>query len=252
MNILLKSPPLATVVCADDCCSDKEAELAILAQRSAQRRVLVAVLVINLVMFVVEAWAGIAARSVALIADSVDMFGDATVYGLSLYALERSARWRAGAALAKGGIILAVGGWILFEVVRRLTTGGVPEAETIGLVGAVALAANITCLALLWRFRAHDINMSSTFECSRNDVVANVGVLLAAAGVALTGAAWPDLVVGSLVAVVFLRSAWSILRSAWPQFARTKAPSHDDHHPTTHEGDSGRTGDVNGADRGVG
>jgi len=118
-------------------------------------------------MFVVEAWAGIAARSAALIADSVDMFGDASVYVLSLYALDRSLRWRAGAALVKGAIILAFGLGLLVEVGRRLLVGGVPTAETIGVVGLLALTANLICLALLWRFRTQDVNMSSTFECSR-------------------------------------------------------------------------------------
>lgn len=222
MRISLPLSP-AAAFCTDDCCSDKEAELALLATRAAQRRVLLVVLAINVVMFVLELSAGIMAHSVALVSDYVDMFGDASVYLLSLYALDRGLRWRAGAALAKGGIVLAFGVWILVEVGRRLVSGGAPDAETIGVVGLLALAANLACLGLLWRFRSHDVNMSSTFECSRNDVVANVGVLLAAAGVALTGAAWPDLVVGLLVAVVFLRSAWSILGTAWPQF-RTAGP----------------------------
>lgn len=220
MDSMIRSSPLTDPLCTDDCCSSKEVELALLARRPGQRQVLLIVLAINAVMFLVEAWAGLAARSVALIADSVDMFGDASVYGLSLYALNRSLRWRAGAALVKGGIVLAFGSWILVEVGRRLVVGGVPAAATIGVVGLVALAANLTCLALLWRFRAEDVNMSSTFECSRNDVVANVGVLLAAGGVWRTGAAWPDLLIGLLVAAVFLRSAQSILRSAWPQFKR--------------------------------
>jgi len=227
MDTTLLSPARPDVACEDDCCTGsglddccagKEHELRALATRPAQRRVLLIVLAINVVMFLVEASAGIAARSAALIADSVDMFGDATVYVLSLYAMERGVRWRAGAALAKGGIALLFGGWVLVEVGRRLLVGGAPSAETIGIVGFIALAANLTCLALLWRFRTQDVNMSSTFECSRNDVIANVGVLLAAAGVGLTGAAWPDLLVGLLVAVVFLRSARSILREAWPQF----------------------------------
>jgi cation diffusion facilitator family transporter len=219
MTITTRRAVPAAALCADDCCADKEAELAQLATRSAQRRVLVIVLAINAVMFGVELVAGILAGSAALIADSVDMLGDASVYGLSLYALDRSLRWRAGAALAKAGIIVLFGGWILFEVGRRLIDGGVPAAETIGVIGLLALLANLTCLGLLWRFRAHDINMSSTFECSRNDVAANVGVLAAATGVWLTGAAWPDLIIGLLIAAIFLRSAWSIARNAWPQFA---------------------------------
>lgn len=218
MEVLTRTANATDPLCTDDCCSGKEAELSVLASRSGQRRVLLIVLAINAVMFVVEAWAGIAARSAALIADSVDMFGDASVYMLTLYALDRSLRWRAGAALVKGAIVLAFGLGILVEVGRRLLLGGVPAAETIGVVGLLALTANLTCLALLWRFRARDVNMSSTFECSRNDVIANVGVLLAAGGVWLTGAAWPDLLVGVLVAAVFLRSACSILRAAWPQY----------------------------------
>lgn len=205
-------------ICLDDCCEEKEAELSQLATRPAQRRVLWAVLAINLVMFVVELLAGVIAGSAALIADSVDMFGDASVYALSLYVLDRGLRWRAGAALIKAAVIMAFGAWVMFEVVRRLSDGNVPAAETIGIVGVMALVANVTCLALLWRFRAQDVNMSSTFECSRNDVFANSGVIVAAAGVWLTGAAWPDLLVGFLIAVVFLRSAVSIVRVAWPQY----------------------------------
>lgn len=223
---------VSELFCADDCCSDKASELALLATRGAQRRVLIAVLLINLVMFMIEAWAGIVARSVALVADSVDMFGDATVYGLSLYALGRGVRWRAGAALAKGGIVLAFGAWILFEAVRRLLAGGAPDAGLIGGIGLLALTANLTCLALLWRFRSQDVNMSSTFECSRNDVIANGGVLVAAGGVWLTGAAWPDVLVGLLVAAVFLRSAWSILRTAWPEYRTGEATAHRHEQPT--------------------
>lgn len=223
MEVLTRTANATDPLCTDDCCSGKEAELSVLASRSGQRRVLLIVLAINAVMFVVEAWAGIAARSAALIADSVDMFGDASVYMLTLYALDRSLRWRAGAALVKGGIVLVFGLGILVEVGRRLVVGGVPAADTIGAVGLLALTANLCCLALLWRFRARDVNMSSTFECSRNDVIANLGVLLAAAGVWLTGTAWPDLLVGVLVAAVFLRSARSIASAAWPQF-RAPAP----------------------------
>jgi len=185
--------------------------------------VLIIVLAINATMFVLEMLAGILARSSALMADSVDMFGDASVYLLSLYALDRGLRWRAGAAMAKGGIIFVFSIWIIVEVIRRLLEGGVPSSQAMGLVGLAALAANVTCLMLLWRFRDQDVNMSSTFECSRNDVIANVGVLVAAAAVWMTGAAWPDLVVGVLIATVFLRSSWSVTRSAWPELrARTE------------------------------
>lgn len=207
-----------TVPSTDDCCSGKEHEIVALSKHGSIRRVLQIVLVINLVMFFAEFGAGVVAKSTALMADSIDMLGDATVYMLSLYALGRGARWRAGAALAKGAIILAFGLWIAIEVVVKLSYGVTPAADTMGAFGVLALVANVICLALLWQFRNVDINMSSTFECSRNDIVANLGVLLAAGGVWLTGAGWPDIAVGTLVAVLFFRSALRVIKQAWPQF----------------------------------
>lgn len=202
----------------DDCCSAKEQEIAALGSQADVRRVLIIVLVINLVMFFAEFTAGVVARSTALMADSVDMLGDALVYMLSLYALKRSLRWRAGAALLKGGIIAAFGIWVAVEVVLKLLGDVVPTAETMGVFGAIALAANLTCLALLYRFRNRDVNMSSTFECSRNDVIANTGVIVAAGGVYAFQSGWPDIIVGGVIAVLFFRSAIRVLREAWPQF----------------------------------
>ena len=153
----------------DDCCSRKSETLNELA-RGEQRRVLLIVMVINLAMFVLEFGGGLMARSSALMADSVDMFGDGVVYLLSLYALHRGPRWEAGAALAKGGIILAFGIAVIIEIAEKLAHG-VPPSSTLMLVfGALALTANLTCLSLLWRFRGTNVNMASTFECSRDDV----------------------------------------------------------------------------------
>jgi cation diffusion facilitator family transporter len=204
----------------DDCCSAKGCELEALAGESRQRGVLVAALAINAAMFAVEFGAGVVAGSASLMADAVDMLGDAFVYGLSLYALTRGARWKAGAGLAKGGFILLFGAGVLVEVAIKLTTGVAPSSALMLAVGAAALAANLACLALLWRYRRQDVNMSSTFECSRNDVIANLGVLLAAGGVALMHSPWPDLLVGLAIAVLFLRSAVRVLRQAWPEFRR--------------------------------
>jgi cation diffusion facilitator family transporter len=202
---------------ADDCCSGKGADLERLARQADQRRVLVTVLAINAAMFVVEFGAGLVAGSAALMADSVDMFGDALVYGISIYALTRSARWKAGAALAKGLFILVFGLAVAVDIVVKLRTG-VPPSSTLMLVaGAAALVANLTCLRLLWRFRAQDVNMASTFECSRNDVISNVGVLLAAGGVALFASPWPDILVGGAIAVLFLRSAFRVIAAALPE-----------------------------------
>lgn len=205
-------------VAGDDCCSAKEDEIAALGAYADVRRVLQIVLIINLAMFFAEFAAGIFARSTALMADSIDMLGDALVYILSLYALERSLRWRAGAALFKGGIIAAFGIWVAVEVALKLAAGVVPMAGTMGIFGFIALAANLTCLALLYRHRNRDVNLSSTFECSRNDVIANTGVIVAAAGVYMFNSGWPDIIVGSAIAILFFRSAVRVLRQAWPQF----------------------------------
>ena len=199
---------------ADSCCSSKAGELEQLAREADQRRVLVTVLVINAVMFVAEFGAGALTGSTALMADATDMLGDALVYGVSLYALARSARWKAGAALFKGLFILLFGVAILYNVAVKVTSG-VPPSSTIMLAfGAAALVANLFCLSLLSRFRHQDVNMRSTFECSRNDVISNVGVLIASAAVAVTRSPWPDLLIGGAIALLFLRSALRVIRSA--------------------------------------
>lgn len=208
----------------DDCCSKKASELAALAVHRDQRRVLVTVLIINAAMFVFEFGGGLVAGSSALMADSVDMLGDAFVYALSLFALSRGSRWEAGAALTKGVIILGFGVAVLFELTMKITHGVPPSSRLMLVVGSVALVANLGCLALLWRFRRTNVNMSSTFECSRNDVISNTGVLVAAGLVGFYGSAWPDIIIGGLIAAIFLRSAAKVLRDAWP--AWHQAASH--------------------------
>jgi cation diffusion facilitator family transporter len=180
----------------------------------AQRRVLHIVLWINAVMFVAELGAGLLAHSTSLIADSVDMLGDALVYGFSLYAVGRGPAWQARAALLMGGIMAIFGLVVLVEVGTKLSRGVVPAPDVMAGVGLVALAANAAVLFLLWRHRGDDLNMRSVWLCSRNDVVANVGVLAAAGGVAITGSAWPDITVGLLIAVLFVTSAITVIREA--------------------------------------
>lgn len=206
---------------ADHCCASKGRELEQLARQADQRRVLVSVLVINAVMFVVEFGAGIVAGSTALMADATDMLGDALVYGVSIYALTRSDRWKAGAAMSKGIFILALGVGIIVNVIAKVQSGIPPSSTLMLTFGALALAANLVCLRLLWRFRGHDVNMSSTFECSRNDVVSNVGVLAAAGAVALLDSPWPDIVIGSAMAILFLRSSMRVMAEAAPQLRST-------------------------------
>ncbi len=207
----------------DHCCGHKRQELEALALHSAQRRVLVVVLIINLAMFFIEFVAGIVARSSALQADAVDILGDAIVYGLSLWAVNRGARWEAGAALTKGLLILAFFVFIVVEVVSKLIHGVPPSSGLMLGFGTIALVANLVCLTMLWRFRSLNINMKSTFECSRNDVAANIGVLLAAGGVALTGSGWPDIAAGAVIALLFLKSALDVIGEAWPAWRTARA-----------------------------
>jgi Co/Zn/Cd efflux system component len=179
-----------------------------------QRRVLRVVLWINVAMFLVEAAAGLLAHSTALLADSADMLGDAIVYGFSLYVVARGPAWKARGALLKGITMAAFGATVLAQAATKIIGGAVPVAETMGAIGAMALAANVVCLALLWPRRTDDVNMRSAWTCSLNDVAGNVGVLLAGAGVALTGRAWPDIAVGLVIAGLFLASAAAVIRDA--------------------------------------
>lgn len=204
-----------------NCCNDKACEIEALRQR--QSATLKMVLAINAVMFVVEITAGLLARSVSLIADSLDMLGDAMVYGFSLYVVARSARMKAVAALIKGGIMAAFGLFVLGQALYKLAVPQVPVFGTMGAIGLLALAANSLCLALLWRHRADDINMQSVWLCSRNDILANVSVLLAALGVWLTGSGWPDMAIGLALAALFLKSALFVLRGALKEFRANPA-----------------------------
>jgi Co/Zn/Cd efflux system component len=179
-----------------------------------QRRVLHAVLWINIAMFLAEAIAGVLANSTALLADSVDMLGDAIVYGFSLYVVARGAIWQARAALLKGLIMAAFGVGVLIQVAVKVLAGLAPSAGIMGGIGLLALAANGACLAILWRRRTDDINMRSAWVCSLNDVAGNAAVLIASAAVAVTGSGWPDIIVGLLIAAMFSTSAVSVIRSA--------------------------------------
>jgi len=179
-----------------------------------QRRVLHVALWINAAMFMLESGAGLAASSTALLADSVDMLGDAIVYGFSLYAVGRGPVWQSRAAFLKGLVMAAFGVGILVQVALKLARGLTPGVETMSVVGLLALVANLVCLRLLWRHREDDVNMRSAWICSRNDVIGNAAVLIAAGAVAVTGSPWPDLVIGLLVASVFGRSAVQVVRDA--------------------------------------
>lgn len=192
-----------------DCCSDKACELEALKRRQAST--LKVVLGVNAVMFAVEFLAGLLSGSVSLVADSLDMLGDALVYGFSIFAVAGGQRAKAFSALLKGIIMAVFGLVVLGEVAYKIAVPQVPAFDVIGVVGFLALGANAICLSLLWRHRADDINMSSVWLCSRNDIIANASVILAAVAVWATGRAWPDLVVGVAIAALFLKSAVTVL-----------------------------------------
>ena len=183
-------------------------------RRAKQGKVLSAVLWVNLVMFFLEFGFGIISGSSALLADSLDMLGDAAVYAFSLYVLARSLLVRARATLLKGFIMLASGVGVSFEVMRRALEGGLPGAETMGIIGGMALLANAFCAYLLFSHRDDDSNLRSTWLCSRNDVIANLSVIVASLLVGYTNSKWPDIFVGSLIALLFLTSSLSVFRDA--------------------------------------
>jgi cation diffusion facilitator family transporter len=193
----------------DHCCDKKGLEVARL--QASHARILYIVLAVNAAMFLVEGAAGLAAHSTALLADGLDMLGDALVYGFSLFVLVRSARWQAGAALAKGIFMMAFGLGVLGEAAHKVIRPVMPGVETMGMVGGLALAANLVCFLLLWRHRGDNLNMSSTWLCSRNDLIANIGVLCAAAGSYVFSSQAPDVAVGLAIASLFLYSAWQVL-----------------------------------------
>lgn len=195
-----------------DCCSNSACEIEKLRER--QYGTLKIVLLINAVMFVVELTAGLMASSTALLADSLDMLGDAFVYGFSLYVVAKSDAWKAVSAMVKGVVMALFGFFVMGQVVYKLMVPVTPIYETIGIIGFIALLANLFCLLLLWKHKTEDVNMSSVWLCSRNDIIANVSVLCAGAGVWLTQDQWPDIVVGIAIALLFLRSSYYVLSEA--------------------------------------
>jgi Co/Zn/Cd efflux system component len=193
-------------------CCDKSSELEILRKR--QSGTLKIVLAINAVMFLVVVAAGLYASSTALLSDSLDNLGDALTYALSLYAVNLGVRMKASVAFFKGLLILLAALAVLAQIGYKLINPTVPLFEVMGIFSLLSLAANGVCLGLLWRHKAEDINMSSVWECSRNDIAANISVFAAAAGVWATGSNWPDLLIAFFLAVFFLRSAVRVLSSA--------------------------------------
>lgn len=201
-----------------DCCS-------IDAEQAKQRQVLWLVLVLNALMFGAEFVAGWLADSNGLLADSLDMLADALVYAVSLYAVGRLARTKAKAALVSGTLQLALGIFVLVDVTKSILFGSNPDSQLMMSMALLALAVNLSCFALLYRFRKGDLNMQASWICSRNDMLANCGVILSGYLVSQTQAAWPDWLIGGMIALIVIRSASRIVRSALTQLQPAPATS---------------------------
>ncbi len=182
-----------------------------------QRRLWI-VIAINAVMFVVEMVMGHLAGSRALQADALDFLGDTLTYGISLAVIGASLRIRATAALAKGFSLLAMGLWVFGSTVYSIFILGTPQAEVMGIVGFLALLANVASVLLLINYKDGDANVRSVWLCSRNDAIGNVAVMIAALGVWGTSTGWPDLIVAGIMAALFLSSAVQILTQAWREW----------------------------------
>lgn len=165
-------------------------------------------------MFVVEVGAGLAAGSASLQADALDFLGDAANYAISLLVASMALRYRASAALAKGATMGAFGLWVIATVIWHAMHGTLPDAFTMGAVGVAALAANAASFGLLWAYRHGDANMRSAWICTRNDVLGNMAVLLAAAGVFGTRTGWPDVIVAAIMAALALQGAAMVIRQS--------------------------------------
>ncbi len=183
------------------------------------------VIALNATMFVVEMTAGHYAKSQALQADALDFLGDALTYGISLAVIGASVRARTNAALAKGISLFLMGAWVFGSTVYRVFYVGVPEAEIMGIIGALALATNLASVFLLVSYKDGDANVRSVWLCSRNDAIGNVAVMIAALGVWGTATGWPDLVVAAIMASLFLSSSYQIIRQALEE--RREAAAHE-------------------------
>ncbi len=195
--------------CGDDLCAPAQAALS-----GRWKLALWIALAVNGAMFLAEALAGLKAGSASLQADALDFLGDTANYAISLSVAGLALSWRARAALVKGVTMLAFGAWVLSVTLWSAWRGEVPKADVMGVVGVIALAANLGVAVLLYGFRTGDANMRSVWICSRNDAIGNLAVLLAALGVVGSGTRWPDLAVAMIMAGLALHGGWQIVRQA--------------------------------------
>ncbi len=192
------------------------------------------VVAINAAMFVVEVLAGAFAESQALRADALDFLGDAATYGLSLAVIGAPTKTRATAALLKGISLAIMAVWVLGSTIYQAFILGVPKADIMGMIGALALVANVASVLLLMRYAEGDANVRSVWLCSRNDAIGNVAVMIAALAVWGTTTAWPDLIVAAIMASLFFWSAVQIIRQSRAELRQNAVPDHHHGHEHSH------------------
>ncbi len=195
------------------------------AEPGGQRRVLIVLLAINAFMFLVEVGFGVIAESMGLIADSLDMLADAAVYGIGLYAVGKATKYKIRAAHLSGLFQIFLGVVISVEIIRRVIWGSEPEPLYMMWVSCLALSANVVCLKLISRFRDGEVHMRASWIFSRNDVVANIGVILSGLLVYVLDSRWPDLIIGGIIVSVVIRGGISILKEAANEQFRSQNPS---------------------------
>jgi len=188
------------------------------------RRAVWIALIINAAMFGVEIFAGVTAHSAALKADAPDFLGDSANYAISLGVAGLALSWRARAAMLKGATLFALGLWVIASTGYAAFAGTLPQAETMGIIGSLALAANVAVALILYRFRTGEANMRSVWICSRNDAIGNVAVVAAAFGVFGTGSGWPDLIVAAILATLGISGGIQIMRQAAAELRSLPAP----------------------------
>lgn len=208
--------------CHDHCHDHAEAA----GQSPKFRRALWIALWVNALMFVVDVLASQRSGSVSLLADAIDFAGDAVSYGMSLAVLSMALIWQSRIAFIKGVSMGVYGLFVVGQVVWAAMAGQAPEHITMGLVGFLALLANVSVAVLLYAFREGNANMRSVWLCTRNDALGNLAVMLAAIGVFGTGTAWPDLLVAMVMAALAITASWSVIRQSRAEMSSSTAPTH--------------------------
>jgi cation diffusion facilitator family transporter len=216
------------------CCEHDTPAIETLHNPARYRRILWIALLINAAMFGVEIVGGVASGSLSLLADAIDFAGDALNYGVSIAVLSAALAWRARAALVKALCMGGFGLLVLGRTVWSIWQGEVPDGATMGIIGFVALAANVAVAWMLYAYREGDANMRSVWLCSRNDAIGNIAVMLAGMGVLYTGSRWPDLLVAAGMAVLALQGGWQVWRQARGELAGAAHGTDHDHHGHAH------------------